>query len=90
MVKDCANSYKNHSPKEVVEIIPKVNQAKYAEKAVKKSNLLKCDQCDHIASCKANLMIHITEEHKKVETQDDPILYSNVTNIVLKEPLTMD
>ena len=49
--------------------VSKDNKKTSAEKPVLKSNLFKCDLCNHTTSCKANLTIHINKDPKEVEHQ---------------------
>ena len=59
-----------HSEQEVVEVVFEDSKKISSEKPINNSSLLKCDQCDHTASCKANLRMHINKEHKEVENED--------------------
>ena len=62
---------KSKHSEEVVEVVYEDSKKISAEKLVNNSSFfLKCDQCDHTASCKANLRMHINEEHKEVENED--------------------
>ena len=53
--------------KEVVEATVNSNENMSPKKTVQNPEIFDCDQCGHTASCKANLMKHITEKHKDIE-----------------------